>query len=150
MKMDKYCLDIQQAVDNDGDDTALAEKMPSSLKMWRERWEKQKVTAKGNAILEARLSVKYVGFKLRDIDCISKLCTVHQITLLKREGRWNYYATAILVGFNDSLPLDDPSNEDMYEYWNINEDFFDCVRAYYEGRTELKMLDLLDADSDEE
>ncbi len=34
--------------------------------------------------------------------------------------------------------------------WEINDDFFDCLRAYYDRKSEVKMYDMFEIESDVE
>ena len=40
-----------------------------------------------------------------------------------------------MPGFNFELPGDHADNNPFWEKWEINEDLFDCIRAYYKDDT---------------
>ena len=42
-----------------------------------------------------------------------------------------YDVFAILPGFNHEHPDDSEVNDDYWQPWEVNEDLFDCMRAYY-------------------
>jgi hypothetical protein len=77
---------------------------------------------------------------------------VHPSTMWfeKERGNNHYSVIGILEGFDFEKPLDDDDNTPLYEPWDTSVDFFDCVKAYYEGSTEVKCLTKDDCDSDEE
>ena len=149
MKMDEYCKEIRESVDgNNSNDPPAAPAQVRTLRMWRESWEKKKVGPRGDQILEARLMAKYSNLRLTDVDS-NKVYTVHTMHFEKQRGKNAYFACAILDGFNHDLPAEHESNFDFYDNWEINDDFFDCVRKYYEGKeSEVKMFDMFEIDSD--
>jgi len=153
MKMDEYCREIRDSLndDNSAEDTlAPATVAPVRiLRLWRETWEKKKIGPKGDQILEARLMAKYGDLKLIDVDS-NKTYTIDRMHFEKKRGKNTYFACAITEGFNRELPLDHESNFAFYDNWEINDDFFDCLRAYYDGKLEVKMYDMFEIESDEE
>ncbi len=55
MKMDEYCQEIRDSLNDDRDTLALATvAQVKILRLWRETWEKKKIGPKRDQILEAR------------------------------------------------------------------------------------------------
>ena len=96
-----------------------------------ETWERKKLSPRGDPILEARLTAKYQGLKLYDIDNGNTVLTIHRMALRKERGNNKYDVFAILPGFNHEHPDDSEVNDDYWQPWEVNEDLFDCMRAYY-------------------
>ena len=42
-----------------------------------------------------------------------------------------YNVCGIMPGFNHDLPDDSVQNDPYWQPWEVNEDLFDCIRAYY-------------------
>jgi hypothetical protein len=97
-------------------------------------------------IIEARLTAKYQGLKLYDIDNDNMLLTIHRMALQKERGNNKYEAFAIHPGFNHKFPDESEINDSFCEPWEVNEDLFDCIWAYYNDVQEnnIKTYDLGD------
>jgi hypothetical protein len=131
MKMDEYCKEIRESVDK--------EEIPVQIvRLWQERWKtSRRLGPRGDPILEAKLNKKYQGLKLIDMDSPDlKVLTVHtSMVFRKKHGDNKYDCVCILPGFNLELPDDHADKDPFWEKWEINEDFFDCIRAYYKDYT---------------
>jgi hypothetical protein len=131
MKMDPFCQEIK--------DSLQAEETPEQpvrvLRLWKERWELDKLGPQGNLILEARLTKKYRGLKFLDIDDNNKVLTVHKMIFQKQRGNNAYLVFATMDGFNDKLKDGNDANDAYWEPWEVNEDLFDCMRLYYKDAT---------------
>ena len=130
--MDHYCKDIKNSLDSN----KVEEQQPVQIvRLWEETWECKKLSPQGDAILEAQQTVKYQGLKFYDIDSDdSKVMTVHRMVFRKERGQNTYDIFAIMPGFNVELPDDSPENDVFWQPWEVNEDLFDCLGAYYQGR----------------
>ena len=53
-------------------------------------------------------------------------------------------------GFDFEKPLDHDDNKLLYEPWDTSVDFYEFVKMYYEGDTEVRCLTKDDCNSDEE
>ena len=53
------------------------------------------------------------------------------MALRKERGKNKYEAFAILPGFNHEIPDNSEINSPFCEPWEVNEDLFDCIWAYY-------------------
>jgi hypothetical protein len=134
MKMDEYCKEIRESVDK--------EEIPVQIvRLWQERWEtSRRLGPRGDPILEAKLNKKYQGLKLIDMDSTDlKVLTVHAMIFRKKHGDNKYDCVCILPEFNLELPYDHGDNDPHWEKWEINEDLFDCIRAYYKDDTSGKV-----------
>jgi hypothetical protein len=58
--------------------------------------------------------------------------TEHMMFFWKERAKNRYYVFGIMPGFNHDLP-DDCAQTDPYwqQPWEVNEELFDCIRAYY-------------------
>ena len=126
MKMDHYCKEITDSLETNDEREPLR-----IVRLWEETWERKKLLPRGDPILEARLTAKYQGLKLYDIDNGNTVLTIHRMALRKERGNNKYDVFAILPGFNHELPDDSEVNDDYWQPWEVNEDLFDCIRAYY-------------------
>jgi hypothetical protein len=134
MKMDEYCKEIRESVDK--------EEIPVRIvRLWQERWEtSRRLGPRGDPILEVKLNKKYQGLKLIDMDSTDlKVLTVHAMLFRKKHGDNKYDCVCILPEFNLELPYDHGDNDPHWEKWEINEDLFDCIRAYYKDDTSGKV-----------
>ena len=95
-----------------------------------------KLGPQGNLILEARLTKKYQGLKFCDIDNDNKVMTVHKMIFTKRRGNNAYHVFATMDGFNCQLSNEHDANDPYWQPWEVNNDLFDCMRAYYIKNTE--------------
>ena len=104
------------------------------VRLWEETWEHKKLTPRGDPNLEARLTAKYQGLKLYDMDNGNR----------KERGNNKYEAFAIHPGFNHEFPDESEINDSFWEPWEVNEDLFDCIWAYYNDVQEnnIKTYDL--------
>jgi hypothetical protein len=126
MKMDRYCKEIKDSLETTDEREPLR-----IVRLWEETWERKKLSPRGDPILEARLTAKYQGLKLYDIDNGNTVLTIHRMALRKERGNNKYDVFAILPGFNHEHPDDSEVNDDYWQPWEVNEDLFDCMRAYY-------------------
>jgi hypothetical protein len=153
MKMDHFCREIRDSLDkNDQHDK---EQPVRILRLWQETWERKKGGPRGDTILEARLTAKYQGLKFYDIDADNRVMIAHRMVFRKERGTNTYDVFATLPGFNVELPDDSQENDDFWQPWEVNEDLFDCLRAYYNDVQEdnIKTYDIgegCDSDSDTE
>jgi hypothetical protein len=131
MKMDPFCQEIKDSLHA----TETPEQPVRVLRLWQERWELKKVGPQGDSILEARLSKKYRGLKLFDINENNRVMTVHKMVFQKKRGNNAYHVFATMDGFNDQLKDDDEANDAYWQPWEVNEDLFDCMRLYYKDTT---------------
>ena len=141
MKMDSYCKEITDSLE-----TNYEEQPVRIVRLWEETWECKKLTPWGDPILEARLTAKYQGLKFYDINNGNKVLTIHKMALQKERGNNKYEAFAIHPGFNHKIPDESEINDSFWEPWEVNEDLFDCIRAYYNDVQEnnIKTYDLGD------
>ena len=79
MKMDPFCKEIKESIQAEQN-----EKEVRILKLWQERWELEKIGPNGNSIWEARLTKKYKGLKLVDIDENKRVMTAHKMIFQKK------------------------------------------------------------------
>lgn len=152
MKMDMFCKDIRDSL---GDEVVEEQDVQPVriLRLWKERWEKKKQGPKEDQILEARLTNKYVGLKLCDIDEGNRLMTIHKIIFVKQRGNNGYQAFATLPGFNPNIGDNEDANDPFWQPWLINEDLYECIRTYYNGEGKgdnVKVCEEGDDQSDEE
>ena len=131
MKMDPFCKEIKESLEAE-----QMEKEVRILRLWQERWELEKIGPNGNLILEARLTKKYKGLKFFDIDDNNRVMTVHKMIFQKKRGNNLYHVFATMDGFNDMLKDEDPANDLYWQPWEVNEDLFDCMRAYYKEQVD--------------
>ncbi len=83
-------------------------------------------------ILEARQTAKYKGLKFYDIDSEdNRVMTARRMVFRKERGQNTFDVFATMPGFNVKLPDDSPENDAFWQPWEVNEDLFDCLRAYY-------------------
>ena len=131
MKMDHFCKEIRDSVEGDKQDE---EEQPVQIvRLWQETWERKKIGPRGDAILEARQTAKYQGLKFYDIDSAdNRVMTAHRMVFRKERGQNTYDVFATMPGFNVELPDDSPENDAFWQPWEVNEDLFDCLRAYYQ------------------
>jgi len=149
-KMDDFCGDIEA---NLAREKAARDNEVRNFRAWQEQWEKKKLGPNGNKIFEARLLRKYGGIKFVDIDTTPhRVFKVHPSTMWfeKERGNNHYSVVGILDGFDLEKPLDQEDNKPLYEPWDTSVDFYECVKMYYEGSTEVRCLTKDDCDSDEE
>ena len=88
-----------------------------------------------------------------DIDSTHhRVFKVHPSTMWfeKERGNNHYSVIGILDGFDLDKPLDHHDNKPLYEPWDTSVDFYECVKLYYEGSTEVNLLTKEDCDSDVE
>jgi hypothetical protein len=114
---------------------------------------KKKLGPTGDKIFEASLLWKYEGIKFVDIDSTPhQVFRVHPSTMqFEKERENNHYSVVgILDGFDLEKPLGREDNKPLYEPWDTSADFYECVKMYYEGSTEVNCLTKEDCDSDEE
>jgi hypothetical protein len=148
--MDEYCGDIEAdlAREKAGRDNEVR-----NFRAWQEQWEKKKLGPTGDKIFEARLLRKYAGIKFIDIDSNPhRVFRVHPSTMQfeKERGNNHYSVVGIMDGFDLEKPLDEEGNHSLYEPWETSPDFYECVKLYYEGSTEVNLLTKEDCDSDVE
>jgi hypothetical protein len=153
MKMDHFCKEIRDSVDNNEQDDE--EQPVRILRLWQEKWERKKVGPRGDTILEARLTAKYQGLKFYDIDSDNRVMTARRMVFRKERGTNTYDVFATLPGFSVEFPDDSVENDVFWQPWEVNEDLFDCLRAYYNDVQEdnVKTYDIgegCDSDSDTE
>ena len=153
MKMDHFCKEIRDSVDNNEQDDE--EQPVRILRLWQEKWERKKVGPRGDTILEARLTAKYQGLKFYDIDSDNRVMTARRMVFRKERGTNTYDVFATLPGFSVEFPDDSVENDAFWQPWEVNEDLFDCLRAYYNDVQEdnVKTYDIgegCDSDSDTE
>ena len=132
MKMDLFCREIKDSLA--AKETTVQQ--VRVLRLWQEKWEQEKLGPQGNSILEARLTKKYQGLKFFDIDNDNKVMTVHKMVFSKRRGNNAYNVFATMDGFNCQLNDLHDANDSYWQPWEVNEDLFDCMRAYYVSNTE--------------
>jgi len=132
MKMDLFCREIKDSLA--AKETTVQQ--VRVLRLWQEKWEQEKLGPQGNSILEARLTKKYQGLKFFDIDNDNKVMTVHKMVFSKRRGNNAYNVFATMDGFNCQLNDLHDANDSYWQPWEVNEDLFDCMRAYYLSNTE--------------
>ena len=133
-KMDAFCKDIKDSVE--------AQKEGSSVRnflAWKETWEGKKIDTKGNPIFEARLVRKYGGIQWLDPDNDYARRTAHpeMMGFFKKRGD-NHYC---VMACNDDFDFKKPPHEqeNMYELWETNDDFFECVTEFYEKSPQLNV-----------
>ncbi len=78
MKMDPFCKEIKESLQ-----AGQNEKEGRILRLWQERWEREKIGPNGSSILEARQTKKYKGLKFVDINENNKVMTAHNILFQK-------------------------------------------------------------------
>ena len=131
MKMDQYCKEIKDSLDDNNNDE---QRQPVQIvRLWEETWERKKIGPQGNVILEAKLTAKYQGLKFYDIDSEDKkLLTVHRMVFRKERAKNRYDVFGIMPGFNHDLPDDSVQNDPYWQPWEVNEDLFDgmCVFGF--------------------
>jgi len=120
MKMDQYCKEIKDSLDDNNNNEQ--KQHVRIVRLWEETWEQKKIGPQGNAILEAKLTAKYQGLKL---------LTVHRMVFWKERAKNRYNVFGIMSGFNHDLPDDSVQNHPYWQPWEVNKDLFDCIRAYY-------------------
>ena len=91
MKMDQYCKEIKDSLDDNNNNE---QKQPVGIvRLWEETLEQKKIGPQGkNAILEAKLTAKYQGLKFYGIDSEdNKLLTILEGTCKEQVlCLWNY------------------------------------------------------------
>ena len=78
----------------------------------------------------------YQGLKFWDIDNDNKIMTVHKMLFAKRRGNNAYHVFATMDGFNCQLKDEHDANDSYWQPWEVDEDLFECMRAYYINNTE--------------
>jgi hypothetical protein len=106
------------------------------LRLWQERWEREKIGPNGSSILEARQTKKYKGLKFVDINENNKVMTAHNILFQKKRGNNAYLVFATMDGFNDVLKDEDEANDAYWQPWEVNEELFECLRLYYKEQVD--------------
>ena len=56
---------------------------------------------------------------------------MHRMVFRKERAKNRYDVFGIIPGFNHDLPDDSVQNDPYWQPWEVNEDLFDCIRAYY-------------------
>jgi hypothetical protein len=130
MKMDQYCREIRDSLLESIDDEEEQQPM-RIVRLWEETWERKKLPPRGDVLHEARLLAKYKGLKFFDADNDNRIMTIHKMAFRKERGRNRYDIFAIMDGFNLELPDQCEENDPYWQPWEVNEDLFDCIRAYY-------------------
>jgi len=131
MKMDPFCKEIKESLQGE-----QMQKEVRILRLWQERWELEKIGPNGDSILEARLTKKYKGLKIFDIDENNRVMTAHKMIFQKKRGNNLYHVFAMMDGFNDVLKDEDEANDAYWQPWEVNEDLFDCMRVYYKEQAD--------------
>lgn len=112
------------------------------VRAWKETWEYKMLKPSGDPILEARLCRKYGGLKWEDPNNQDKDRPVHPDRIQKRvahpdrmwfqkqrgNNRYNVLATLDEYDFSKEPGQQD----DVFEAWEINNEFFECVTEYYQ------------------
>ena len=76
---------------------------------------------------------KVSRLEVYDIDSDdNRVMTARRMVFRKERGQNTYDVFATMPGFNVELPDDSPENDAFWQPWEVNEDLFDCLRAYYQ------------------
>jgi hypothetical protein len=131
IKMDPFCKEIKESLQAE-----QTEKEVRVLRLWQERWELEKIGPNGDLILEARLTKKYKGLKIFDIDENNRVMTAHKMIFQKQRGKNVYHVFATMDGFNNLLKDEDEASDAYWQPWEVNEVLFDCMRLYYKEQAD--------------
>ena len=131
LKLDKYGIDVEVI--------SGEKKAKKVFRAWKEGWEEEE-TKKADAIIEARLVRKYGGIKWNDPDNENRLVTSHPKQMYwKRERKrkdgsnhTGYYVLATVDGYDMDAPADEQDDE-LWDFWERNDEFYNCVVAYYKA-----------------
>jgi hypothetical protein len=113
MKIDVFCKEIRDSLDDEVVEEQDGQPV-QIFRLWKEKWEKKKQGPKGNQILEARLTNKYIGLKLCDIDERNRVMTVHKIVFVKQHGNNEYQVFATLPGYNPNIGDNEDANDPFW------------------------------------
>jgi hypothetical protein len=131
MKMDPFCKEIKESLQ-----AVQTQKEVRILRLWKERWELEKIGPNGDLILEARLTKKYKRLKFFDIDENNKVMTVRKMIFQQKHGNNLYHVFATMDGFNDVLKDEDEEDDAYRQPWEVNEGLFDCMQVYYKEQVD--------------
>ena len=122
-------------------------KKPSRLfRAWKENWE-EAVLKKQDPVFAARLARKYGGIKWRDPDngdqvVQSPLKKMHWIGARGAKG---YYVIGAKDGYDMNKDVDE-QDEDLWDYWETNEEFYGQVVEYYTKQNPDPSIDVHEKD----
>lgn len=150
LKLNKFCAPIVRAPELET--ISESSNVKRVFRAWCEKWERKKLTAKGDPIFEAKLVNKYGGMKWIDIDnpkmpVVSAHPTKMRFYQLKSNNR--YDVLAIGDTFDVSKHEDD---QDDYEIWMRENDLYCQIVEYYEQHPDPDIIIYQEGDclSDEE
>ena len=130
MKMDLFCKDIQESLEESEEDVIPAR----HVQLWRERWEVHTKSPSEDKQLKEHLLRKYASLKLYDRDYDNRELTCIKRYFQKERNDANRYCIlAAMAGYD---PDKDDLDEENYELWTLrelDEALYDYICGYYEA-----------------
>lgn len=143
MKMDVFCKEIKDSLNEGEDEDDGGSRL---LRLWRERWEKKKVTSQSsssNNILEGRLIRKYCGLRYYDVSTFGMdtewVLKIHPskvkfVPKLRGPGHFMLYVANDIETINtydDEDENDVNGNNGKWKEVDLDADLFVGLRKYY-------------------